>query len=213
MDAATACLLEEYRYYVADVHEDPADSDSPLRPFLARARFQPGTELPHGGDPTNYSLPIADGVFDLQVALGFDSNYPSDDPTSVPGAFDDDIDFENDTNDEIIFEAADFDDRHEDDWLYNHPNDEPTDAQYRTHQFTGRVGLPVALYFVRVTTMARTLRADRTYQAPDFDPDPLRDFVEDHNYDDPPAEDFKSIENRKFRRRALTTIIDMRNAQ
>jgi len=213
MDAATACLLEEYRYYVADVHEDPADPDSPLRPHLARARFQPGTELPHLDDPTNYALPISDGVFDLQVALGFDSNYPSSNPSNIPGAFEDDDDFDNDSNDEVIFEAADVDSRDTDDWLYNHPDDDPTDTQYRTHQFAGRIGQPVALYHVRITTVARTLRADRTYQAPDFDPDPSRDFVEDHDYDDAPASDFKSVENRKFRRRSLTTIIDMRNTQ
>jgi hypothetical protein len=79
------------------------------------------------------------------------------------------------------------------------------------HDFDGRVGLAVQLYQVRVTTIARTNRADRTYQAPDFDPIVGRDYVEDHDYDTAPASSFKTVENRKFRRRALTTIIDLRN--
>jgi len=217
MEALTACLLEEYRYFVQELHDDPADPTSPLRPRLARARFEPGTELPYGGDAQNYALPLADGIIDLQVALGFDTGYPRDEAnTSIPGAIDDDTDFLNGSNDEVIYEAPVFANRNLDDWLYNHPDDvnaqgKALSPRWRVHDFDGRAGLEVQLYHVRVTTIARTNRADRTYQAPDFDPVVGRDYVEDHDYDTAPANAFKSLENRKFRRRALTTIIDPRN--
>jgi len=215
MDAITACLLEEYRYFVQEVHEDPDDPTTPLRPMLSRARFVAGTELPYADDPQNYALPLADGIIDLQVALGFDSAFPSASSTT-PGAIDDDVDFENDTNDEVIYEAPGWDDRDEDDWLYNHPDDVGSDGlasnpRWRLHEFPGRVGLPVQVYHLRLTTIARTNRADRLYEAPDFDPDPARDFVEDHDYDQPPASDFKTGDNLKYRRRSLTTVIDLRN--
>lgn len=215
MDAITACLLEEYRYYVQEVHEDPDDTDTPLRPVLSRARFVPGTELPYAGDAQNYALPLADGIIDLQIALGFDSAFPSA-SSATPGSLDDDVDFDNDTNDEVIYEAPGWDARDEDDWLFNHPDDVDDDGlasnpRWRLHEFPGRVGLPVQLYHLRLTTIARTNRADRLYEAPDFDPDPFRDFVEDHDYDQAPASDFKTGDNLKYRRRSLTTVIDLRN--
>jgi hypothetical protein len=211
MTAALTCMLEEYRYYIREEHEIPGDATSPLRPRLTRARFEPGTENPYAGDPQNYSLDLADGVFDLQVALGFDSDYPST-AASTPGSFDDDLDFIGD--DDVIFEAAaGSGNRNHDDWLYNDPSDDPTDLQYRQHQFTGRVGQPVVLYHVRVTTIARTQRPDPDYRAPDFDATAGSDLVEDHDYDQAPANQFKSDENRKYRRRMLTTIIDARNTR
>jgi type II secretory pathway pseudopilin PulG len=217
MEAITACLLEEYRYFVQELHENPVDLTSPLRPRLVRARFEPGTELPYGGDAQNYALPLADGIIDLQFALGFDTGYPrAEGTTNIPGAIDDDIDFLNQTDDEVIFEAPVFANRNLDDWLYNHPDDVNNEGKalsprWRVHDFVGRVGLAVQLYQVRVTTIARTNRADRTYQAPDFDPIVGQDFIEDHDYDTAPASSFKTVENRKFRRRALTTTIDLRN--
>jgi hypothetical protein len=64
---------------------------------------------------------------------------------------------------------------------------------------------------VRLTTLARTSRPDPSYRAPDFDATAGTDLVEDHDYDQAPASQFKNVDNRKFRRRALTTIVDMRN--
>ena len=77
MDVALACALEEYRYYVREEFEDSADPTSQMRPRLARARFEPGTETPYRADEQNLLLDLADNVFDLQVALGLDSNFPS----------------------------------------------------------------------------------------------------------------------------------------
>jgi hypothetical protein len=216
-DAVTACALEEYRYYVREQYvDDTSPSAETLRPVLARARFEPGTELPYAGDAQNFALPLADGIIDLQVALGFDSDFPAPN-TATPGAFDDDANYDNDFNDEIIYEAPGWDDRDADDWLFNHPDDDPDDdgvvpeGRWRLRTFTGRVGQQVQLRQVRITTIARTNRADPSYFAPDFDPVAGRDFVEDHDYDQDPADDFKDEINRKFRRRSLTTVLSARN--
>ena len=101
--------------------------------------------------------------------------------------------------------------RASDDWLYNHPEDDPDAPRYRLRDFPGRVGDPVDLRQIRITTLARTSRPDPGFRAPDFDPFPGRDMVEDHDYDSGPAAVFNNLENRRFRRRSLTTIVDPRN--
>lgn len=208
MTAALACLLEEYRFYVREVFEVPGDANS-LRPRLTRARFEPGTERPFGDDTANFSLDLADGVFDLQVALGFDSDFPNG-GSATPGSFDDDLDFLGE--DDVIFEAArGSTGTAPDDWLFNRPGDDPNDLTWRQHRFQTRSAEEdVRLYYARLTTIARTSRPDPVYQAPDFDAD-AGDWIEDHNYDEMPAREFKSEWNRKFRRRMLTTVVDLRN--
>ena len=71
---ASVGILEEWRYYVRAGREIPGDPTSRLQPTLGRDRFYPGTELPHP-DPNDFSSlgsDLADGVIDLQLALGFD---------------------------------------------------------------------------------------------------------------------------------------------
>jgi prepilin-type N-terminal cleavage/methylation domain-containing protein len=217
LDAVSACVLEEYRYYVREQYvDDSAPTPETLRPVLMRARFEPGTELPYAGDAQNFALPLADGIIDLQIALGFDSDFPSPNSTT-PGAVDDDDNFDNSLNDEVVFEAPDWDDRELDDWLFNHPDDDADDdgvvaeTRWRRRSFEGRVGQAVPLRQLRITTVARTNRGDPSYVAPDFDPAAGRDFVEDHDYDQTPASDFKNEINRKYRRRSLTTVVSTRN--
>ncbi len=117
-----ACALEEYRYYVRQNFETPGDNTTPLKPRLARARMIPGTELPHDGDVANLSLDLADDIFDLQVALGFDTDYDS--AGSGVGSFDDDADALG--VDDVFYEGADDDARATDDWLGNSSADDPT---------------------------------------------------------------------------------------
>jgi type II secretory pathway pseudopilin PulG len=205
--AALVCLVEEYRYFVREVYEVEGDAGTPLRPRLTRARFQPGTELPFA-NATDFVLDLADGIFDLQVAVGLDSDYPST-SSSTPGSFGDDVD-DIGVDDEIFEAAVGSADRDQDDWLYNDPDDNPEDLQYREHAFTGRAGLPVQPYFLRITTLARTLQGDGSYTAPDFDTTSGSDLVEDHDYDAGPSP-FKVGDNLRHRRRALTTVIDLRN--
>jgi hypothetical protein len=71
-------ILEEYRYYVREVHARPGDPGSELNPLLSRARFYAGTNTAWDL-PANLYQDIGDGVLDLQVALGFDTN-----PTTIP---------------------------------------------------------------------------------------------------------------------------------
>lgn len=202
MSASTVCLLEEYRYFVREEFEVPGDDSTLLRPALARARFVPGTET------LIDTADLADGIFDLQLALGFDSDYPA--TGTNPGSFDDDLDFIG--VDDTIFEAAAGSaDRGTDDWLYNSPDDDPTDVQYRLHANQGNPPREVQLVYLRVTTLARTARPDPSYQAPDFDTLAGMDMVEDNDYDAAPADYFKTPDQLKYRRRGLTTVIDLRN--
>ncbi|MCC6856372.1 MAG: prepilin-type N-terminal cleavage/methylation domain-containing protein [Microbacteriaceae bacterium] len=185
-----ACVLEEYRYYIRPTFVTDAAGEQQLRPRLARARMIPGTELPHNEDVANLTLDLADDIFDLQVALGFD--------TSNAGSFSDDADFED--GDDVLFEAATDSDRADDDWLYNSSDDDPTEGVYMA-----------PLYYARITALGRTAQRDPKYAAPDFDPVAGEDYVEDNNYDEDPALYFKSDANRQFRHRQLQTVVDLRN--
>lgn len=200
-----ACALEEYRYYVRQNFETPGDNATPLKPRLARARMIPGTELPYAGDDANLALDLADDIFDLQIALGFDTDYDS--AGAAGGSFDDD---NNQTGvDDVMYEGADDDARATDDWLGNSSSDNPSAAQYRVN--ANIPARPVRLYYVRITTVGRTARRDPKYSAPDFDPTAGVDFIENNDYDSAPASQFKTPENRQYRHRILQTVVDLRN--
>ena len=64
---------------------------------------------------------------------------------------------------------------------------------------------------MRITTIARTQRPRSQLPAPDFDATVGTDRIEDHDYDQAPSNQFKTLDARKYRRRMLTTIVDMRN--
>lgn len=201
------CALEEYRYYVRPTNVTVADPNNPtqLSPRLARARMIPGTELGHDDDDANLTLDLADEIFDLQVALGFDTDFDS--AGSGAGSFDDDGDALG--VDDVFFEGATDNARATDDWLGNSSTDDPTAAQYRVN--AAILARPVRLYYVRISTLARTARRDPNYEAPDFDPVAAEDFIENNNYDAAPASFFKSGVNRQFRHRLLQTVVDLRN--
>jgi prepilin-type N-terminal cleavage/methylation domain-containing protein len=200
-----ACTLEEYRYYVRRNYETPGDDTTPLKPRLARARMIPGTEIPFGDDDANLSLDLADEIFDLQVALGFDTDYHS--AGSAAGSFDDDVNAVG--TDDVFFEGADDAARAADDWLGNSTDDDPSEAQYRVNALIP--ARPVRLYYVRISTLGRTARPDPKYEAPDFDATAGEDLIENNDYDAAPANVFKSRENRQFRHRLLQTVVDLRN--
>ncbi len=200
-----ACVLEEYRYYVRENYEIPGDPTSRLVPRLARARMIPGTELPFDHDPANLTLDLSDEIIDLQVALGFDSDFDAD--GALPGAFDDDTDGIG--NDDVVYEGADDDTRSTDDWLWNSTEDDATIAQWRLHATPANIQ-PVDLLYVRITTVARTARPDPRYTAPDFDPDPATELVEDHDYTVAPSNQFLVGENRMHRHRIMQTVVDVR---
>jgi len=171
-----AGLLEEYRYYIREDRADPNDASSELIPRLAQARFYPGTQAPYQGDTDNLRLDIVDNIFDLQIALGIDTDLDEDveedDPPSAT-----------------------------DEWLFNHPNDDPTDNV----KWNRTVVAPARLYYIRINTLARTARP-----APGFQAD-LLGVVEDKDYAISPFDNFNSEFMRRFRRRMMRTVIDLRN--
>lgn len=87
----------------------------------------------------------------------------------------------------------------EDDWLFNHADDTPvTPADWNQPA--------MRIYYLRISTLARTDRLDPNYTSP-----PIQ-AIEDHVYNEPdaPADD-ASILERRYRRRLLQTVIDLRN--
>lgn len=174
---AHAGILEEYRYYVREDFTVPNDTASDLAPKLSRARFRPGTETAHPSEGLQQD--IAENVFDLQVALGVDT----------------------DANETIIDDGTE-----NDDWLFNAAADVDANGLPKvTTKWNGAGGALPPLYYVRLTTLARTDRRDRNYQAP------LLATVEDKDYSASPFNAFNSREERMFRRRLLTTVVDLRN--
>lgn len=181
-------VLEEYRFYI----RNDSASLTPLevRPRLSRARLMPNTGIPHG-NPANLgttaaltlATDIADDIVDLQVAMAFDTpNAPA-----TPNA---------DNIDRAIFES---DDGAGDDWLFNNPDDDITDALWRD---ADPANVPDAFY-LRISTLARTAGRDLEYEAP------LLTFIEDHDYTGNAM--LNSEIGRKYRRRALQTTVKLRN--
>lgn len=206
MAVGFACVLEEYRYYVRELAAvADGDVDTPRAPRLSRARMIPGTETPYQSLAANLTLDLANDIFDLQIALGFDTDYDLD--GGPPGSFDDDVD--QDGNDDVLYEGADDGARATDDWLWNSSSDDPAEVQYRVN--AGVLARPVHLYYARITTVGRTAQLDPRYTSPDFDTIANEDWVEDHDYDTAPATDWKSGVNSRHRRRILQTTIDLRN--
>lgn len=182
-------ILEEHRFYVRQRFETAPNGTEDVVPRMSRARVFPNTEEPWRGpdddasvaneDHPSWQQDVADNIVDLQVALAFDT------PRGGGAMTDDD----NDTgNDDRIFESADGVD---DDWLYN--DTQPVNpVQWANQQ----------LYYIRLTTLARTDRRDPQYQSPQLV------AIEDH---DLTGSRFNDRTDRMFRYRPLQTLIEMRN--
>lgn len=104
--AAYLGVLEEYRFYVREIR-----AGGELIPGLARAQVYPGTNAPYAGTSSNWSVEIAENVFDLQVAYGVDS---TGDGVVTNGNIDPNVDPQ------------------DDEWLYNHPGDRESDATWNS---------------------------------------------------------------------------------
>ncbi len=87
-----------------------------------------------------------------------------------------------------------------DEWLFNGAGDDPDASQWNAGV------TPPPLFYLRVTTLARTARPDPTYRSPALA------RLEDHLYNetDPVADDDERLA-RQFRRRQLQTVVDLRN--
>jgi prepilin-type N-terminal cleavage/methylation domain-containing protein len=171
-------VLEEHRFYIREIFADPSDTSSERTPRFTRARLFPGSDTAYLDDDSQWRNDIADNIFDLQVVLGLDGN-----------------------NDGIILDQGDA----ADEWLFNHPGDDATEARWNTVQPLTVPAVETRLFNLRLTTVARTGRKDRGYEAP------LLVFVEDHDYSMAPSDYYNLLGERARRQRTLRTLIDMRN--
>ncbi|MGB5516204.1 MAG: hypothetical protein WBP36_16915 [Thermoanaerobaculia bacterium] len=179
---ATVGMVEEYRFYVRDPDPDPI-------PSLAMARVYPNTQVVHGGAATDAWLDIADGISELQVALGFDSDLGPP-QTDING------------DGEIDVVITETDDGEDDDWLFNAPGDDDTaDPWVPTWDDTvpGRPRRP-RLFYVRLNTVARIQTIERNYAAPQVQRIENSDLA-----------NINTDAERQFRRNLLQTTIDLRN--
>lgn len=176
-------VLEEYQYFVEEQFRTGGTTDE-LMPRLARARFYPGTTTAHPSNPT-MNTAIADNVFDLQLALGIDSN------------LDGEI-IESDPPDGV------------DEWLFNSSADDPTNqTQWIQADVDGDGTLDrLPLYYLRVNTLIHTDRKFRLHFSDQLSAGvtPVEDrtlFTGTGNPDDP--------EQLRYRRRWLQSTVDFRN--
>jgi type II secretory pathway pseudopilin PulG len=188
--AVSVGIVEEYRFYARREYAVAGDTTSDLIPKLSRARVYPNTQAvwlqkPGDDDKPNWQVDIADNIFDFQVALGLDTTAKDPGATKCGAGTiaSDDVNCG-------IYESADGEN---DDWMYNGEK-KPDSAPFINSD----------LYYIRITTLARTDRRDKDYQAP------VLERVEDNTYDTTSAV-FNSTNERMYRRRLLRTVIDMRN--
>ena len=179
---ASVGVLEEYRLYVRDPDPDPV-------PSLAVARVYPNTEAVHGGVNTEAWLDIADGISELQVALGFDSDVGPP-QTDING------------DGEIDVVITETDDGEDDDWLFNAPGDDPNDSPWVPPWDDTIPGAPRVprLYYVRINTVAQIQTIDLHYAAPQV-----------QRIENSPLANINTDAERRFRRQLLQTTIDLRN--
>jgi prepilin-type N-terminal cleavage/methylation domain-containing protein len=176
-------VLEEYKYYIRDPGPlqgaIQANKGNQLQPSLVRARLYPGTNTPYKNDPVNLHEEIADQVFDLQATLGVDVN-----------------------NDGVIAEGTDTATRKADEWLFNEVGDDTTAATWN-----GTAAAPGKLFYLRLTTLARTAGADpqAKFQSP------VLSRVEDKDYQTAPFNEFNTAVQRRYRRQSLQSLVDLRN--
>ena len=177
-------LLEEYQFYVREERAIRGDPTSELIPRLARAQVFPGTAVAYENDTANLTGDLVENILDLQVAIGVDS-------VSGLGA-----------RDGVVIEGdgVDTTPAADDEWLFNHPSDDPTDVKW-----VNTIVAPSKLFYLRISTLARTDRPDTRYQAP------LLTQIEDKDYSSAPFNTYNSQLERMYRRRVLQTTVDLRN--
>ncbi len=174
-------ILEEHRYYIREEFAVPGDAMTDPRPRLSRARVFPNTSTGWSGLDSNLRLDIADNILDLQVAFGVDLD-----------------------DDGRIVEADPVSSI--DDWIFNTEADDETNPALVTTWNTLPGGEPTRLFYLRLTTVARTGRRDPAYVSPPMG------LVEDHDYEEAaaPADNMERGQ-RMYRRQLMQTIVDLRN--
>ncbi|MEZ5332945.1 MAG: prepilin-type N-terminal cleavage/methylation domain-containing protein [Thermoanaerobaculia bacterium] len=210
-------LLEEYRFYVreqcraGDGSGDVACDEAGAIPAhrLSMARMYPHTETPHAGDDDNLQIDVADSIFDLQLALGFDSSY--DGNAAINGFFAFDADNDpgdgSEGDDDAIVESAD---GTSDDWMFNATGDAatldslPWSPTGDPLTFTASQPQP-QIYYLRLSTLGFAARPDNRYSAP------VVTGLEDRVYTTDPDDPLNGTVARNYRRELIQTVIDLRN--
>lgn len=156
----SVAVLDEYRYYVRQEYQVPGDATTPLAPRLSRAQVYAGTETAYAGNAANLRQDLADGILDLQVALGFDSD--------IGGLADGQV--------------TESTDGTPDDWLLNDDGDDLADAKV----IAMLQPETSPLYYVRITALGRSTTRDRAFLSPSIQSIEDRDYVLDGgNANDP----------------------------
>lgn len=175
-------ILEEHRFYVRQTNAIPGDATSPVVPRLTRGRFFPGTDVPYRTDD------------DEDVAKANARQDIADFIVDLQFALGLDSTNSGGRNGDIIETA----DGTADDWLLNRAG-ESGDLAWQA--------VPPAaqppVYYLRINALARTDRIDLNYLAP------VLTRIEDRAY--PGADPANQTEERRYRRRLLQTIVDLRN--
>ncbi len=183
-----AGLLEEYRYYIREAYAVDGDASSELVPKLSYARVYPGTEIAYLGDAANLRLDIADNVFDLQVALGLDTN-----ADGVANG-----------------QATETADGEDDDWLYNAGDDT---ASLGVAPWNG----PLPLLYARISTLVRAPEPDPRHQSPELAQIEDHDYTVANPYaynlmnGTTTGVEGQTVDARQFRRQILETVVDLRS--
>ncbi len=204
-------LLEEYRFFVRVKYErmpnwwfEEYGVNYRLRPVLARARFLPTTNNAIANDTSimvDQVVDIADGVIDLQIAVGADT----DDLGSGAGygqILEDDPPSD---DDELLFNSGG-----------GAPDDPGAGGAYAAPP-NGKLAWfnpDLDFHFLRVNTLVEAAEPDLGYQAPLLtgieDYDRGATFNINNNQDVDPV-DYNDETRRRYRRRWLRSIVELRN--
>ena len=188
-------LLEEYRFFIRMKWQDrPGLLSDRLTPVLSRARFLPGNVQ------AGPIVDIAENVVDLQIAVGVET----DEFGSGPGF--------GQILEGTALDPAPADD---DEILFNHPGDyNPATGVYaEPPDHSAWFDPDLGFHFLRINTLVESAEPERGYQAP------LLGFIEDIDRGlaislpgtPEPTVNFNSEERRRYRRRWLQTVVELRN--
>ena len=172
--------------------------------LLEEHRFYIREEYERAGDATSLLVPrLAELLFYPNTQLPHPANSDftaeiADNIMDLQVTLGVDADF-----DGVVAEGTDDATRAADEWLFNAAGDvDGNGAPLDPGAWNPTAATP---HYVRVTALARSDRPDLGYQADEL----VR--IEDRDFSGPPHDRFNEIAERRFRRRLLSTVVDMRN--
>lgn len=194
-------VLQEYRYYVRAEFEIPGDNTSRMSPILTRTEYFPSLQEVPDSEDFIETVDVVDNLIDLQVVAGIDQDWS----ITAPG---------HGVVTENVVEGA-TDDRDSDEILFNHPDDmgEPPLGLPRFNgmgfeKYIRWFHPKLDVYFLRITTISQSQRPEREYVGAGLgeieDCDRSVGFTVD-------GQTVNYNEDRKYRRRILQSVAELRN--